>query len=56
MRLGVLTIALLFLLGFAGLTFSTIAKQGLTIGGLVSIFIIVLMLVGIVGALRNPPQ
>ncbi len=56
MRLGILAVALLFLLGFAGLTLATIMKQGLTIGGLVSIFIIVLMLVGIVGALRNPPR
>ena len=56
MRLTILTIAVLFIFGFAGLTISTIATQGLTLGGLVALFIFVLMLVGIVGALRNPPR
>lgn len=55
-RLAILVIAVLFLFGFAGLTISTVAMQGLTIGGVVAVFIIVLMLVGIVGALRNPPR
>jgi hypothetical protein len=56
MRLAILVVAVLFIFGFAGLTLSTISMQGLTVGGVVAVFIIVLMLVGIVGALRNPPQ
>ena len=55
-RLAILVVAVLFIFGFAGLTVSTISTQGLTLGGVVAVFIIVLMLVGIVGALRNPPQ
>ncbi|HXW58871.1 MAG TPA: hypothetical protein VEJ23_05275 [Solirubrobacteraceae bacterium] len=55
-RLVILVIAVLFLFGFAGLTISTIAEEGLTLGGLVAVFVIVLMVVGIVGALRNPPE
>ena len=55
-RLVILVVAFLFIFGFAGLTLSTIVMQGLTVGGLVALFIIVLMLIGIVGALRNPPQ
>ncbi len=56
MRVAILVIAVLFIFGFAGLTISTISTEGLTIGGVVAVFIIVLMLVGIVGALRNPPR
>ena len=56
MRVTILAIAVLFIFGFAGLTISTIATEGLTLGGVVAVFIIVLMLVGIVGALRNPPR
>jgi hypothetical protein len=55
-RLVVLAIAVTFLTGFAALTIATIKQVGLTPGGLVSIFILVLMFVGIVGALRNPPR
>ncbi|HXW58859.1 MAG TPA: hypothetical protein VEJ23_05215 [Solirubrobacteraceae bacterium] len=56
MRTTIFAIAVLFVFGFAGLTISTIAEEGLTLGGLVAVFVIVLMLVGIVGALRNPPR
>jgi hypothetical protein len=55
MRATILVIAVLFIFGFAGLTISTIAEEGLTPGGVLAVFVIVLMLVGIVGALRNPP-
>jgi hypothetical protein len=55
-RLVVLLAALLFLVGFAGLTAGAIAEQGLTAAGVLSILILVLLAVGIIGAIRNPPR
>lgn len=55
-RLLVLATALAFLGGFAFLTFRAMAEQGVTLAGLLSVFILVLLAVGIVGALRNPPK
>jgi hypothetical protein len=56
-RLLVLGAALLFVIGFAYLTFASIVEQhGITLGGLLSILVVVLLAVGIVGALRHPPQ
>lgn len=55
-RLVVLGVALLFIAGLAFLTVAAIVQQGgLTILGIVSIFVLVLLAVGIVGALRHPP-
>ncbi len=55
-RLVVLGVALAFIAGLAFLTVAAIIEQhGVTILGLISIFILVLLAVGIVGALRNPP-
>ncbi len=55
-RLLVLAVAIVFILGFAFLTFSTVSKEGFTLAGAVSIFVVVLLAVGIVGALLNPPR
>jgi hypothetical protein len=55
-RLAVFSVALAFVVGFAFLTISTIAKQGLTPGGVISAFFVVLLAIGIVGALRHPPR
>jgi hypothetical protein len=56
-RIVVLGVALLFIVGFAFLTFTVIVKQGgLTFPSLLSVFIVVLLGIGIVGALRNPPR
>jgi hypothetical protein len=55
-RVAVLAVALAFILGFAFLTISGIAQYGLTGEAVVSVFVLVLMTVGIVGALRNPPR
>jgi hypothetical protein len=52
----VLAAALVFIAGFAFLTYRAFAEQGVTVLGLVSVFILVLLAVGIVGALRNPPR
>jgi hypothetical protein len=54
-RLLVLCTALLFIALFAFLTISVIVREGLSLAGLLSIFILVLFSIGIVGALRNPP-
>jgi hypothetical protein len=56
-RLLVLGAALVFIAGFAFLTTTVIIKQGgITAASLLSILIVVLLAIGIVGALRNPPR
>jgi len=55
-RIVVLLVALLFIVGFAGLTIASIAEQGLTAAGVLSILILVMLSVGIIGAMRNPPR
>jgi hypothetical protein len=55
-RLAVLGAVLVFIAGFAFLTFTAIVKDGVTIDTVLSVFIVVLLTVGIVGALRNPPR
>lgn len=55
-RLLVLGTALAFIAGFAFLTFVAVAEQGVTLAGALSVFILVLLGVGIVGALLHPPQ
>jgi hypothetical protein len=55
-RLVVLGVALMFIAGFAFLTFASVVDRGFTLGSLVSIVILVLLAVGIVGALVNPPR
>ncbi|MHB8533593.1 MAG: hypothetical protein ACYDC2_12820, partial [Solirubrobacteraceae bacterium] len=51
----VLAVALVFIAFFAFLTFAAIFEQGLTAASIISFFILALLTVGIVGALRNPP-
>ncbi len=55
MRTAVLAIALVFIAGFAFLTIAAAAEQGVSAATVLSIFILVLLAVGIVGALRDPP-
>jgi hypothetical protein len=55
-RLLVLIAALVFIAGFAFLTFAAVVEQGFTAASALSIFILLLLAVGIVGALRNPPR
>ena len=55
-RTVVLAVALIFILGFAFLTVSAALNQGITIASLLSAFILLLLFVGIVGALFNPPR
>jgi hypothetical protein len=55
-RLLVLFLALVFIAGFAFLTISVVSQQGLTLPTLLSICVLVLLAVGVVGALLNPPR
>lgn len=55
-RVAVLAVSLAFILGFAFLTIGGIAQYGITAEGALSVFVLVLLTVGIVGALRNPPR
>lgn len=55
-RVAVLALSLAFILGFAFLTIVGIAEHGLTAEAVLSVFVLVLLTVGIVGALRNPPR
>jgi hypothetical protein len=56
-RLIALGCALVFIAGLAFLTVAAAIEQGgITILSLISIFILLLLGIGIVGALRNPPR
>ena len=55
-RTVVLLAALIFIVGFAFLTVSAALEQGITIASVLSAFILVLLFVGVVGALFNPPR
>jgi hypothetical protein len=55
-RILVLALALVFIAGFAFLTFGAIVEQGVTIASVLSFLILMFLVVGIVGALRNPPR
>lgn len=55
-RVAVLAVALAFIVGLAFLTISGIERYGFTFEAVTSVFILVLLTVGIVGALRNPPR
>jgi hypothetical protein len=55
-RTAVLAAVLVFIAGFAFLTLASIVEQGLTIAAVLSILILVLITIGVVGALRNPPR
>jgi hypothetical protein len=55
-RLLVLGAALVFIVGLAFLTIAAIKREGFGAGTVISIFIVVLLAVGVIGALRNPPR
>jgi hypothetical protein len=56
MRIPVLVIALAFIAGLAVLTAIDIARYGVTVLAVVAILVLVLFMIGIVGALREPPK
>jgi len=49
-RLVVLGVALVFIVGFAFLTLVSITEQGFTAGSLLSVFILLLLGIGVIGA------
>jgi len=55
-RLLVLATALVFIAGLAFLTVASVAQQGFSLASLLSVFILVLLAIGIIGALREPPR
>ena len=55
-RVLVLALTLVFVVGFAFLTISAVSQQGFTLLSAVSVFVLVLLGVGILGALLNPPR
>jgi glycerol uptake facilitator-like aquaporin len=56
-RVLILLVAALFIVGFAFLTLSTISAQGgISLGTGISVLVVVLMGIGILGALLNPPR
>jgi hypothetical protein len=55
-RVAVLAVALAFILGFAFLTVAGIQQFGINVQSVLSVIVLVILTVGIVGALRNPPR
>jgi hypothetical protein len=55
MRRAVLAIAVVFIALLAYLTVVNFADHGVTVFGVLSVPILVLLAIGIVGALRHPP-
>ena len=55
-RLLVLGAALVFIAGLAFLTLSAVIEQGFTLASLLSVLIVLMLGIGIIGALRNPPR
>jgi hypothetical protein len=55
-RILVLALVLVFITGFAFLTISAVSQQGFTLASAISVFVLVLLAVGIIGALFNPPR
>jgi hypothetical protein len=55
-RIVVLGIALVFIAGFAFLTVAAAIEQGVTVASGIAAFILLMLAVGIIGALRNPPR
>jgi hypothetical protein len=56
MRIFVLVITLVFIAVLGALTISDFVNNGVTVVGILAVLILVLFGVGIVGALRQPPQ
>ncbi|HWK17244.1 MAG TPA: hypothetical protein VNR66_07305 [Solirubrobacteraceae bacterium] len=56
MRIFVLVVTLVFIGVLGALTISDFVNNGVTVVGILAVLILVLFGVGIVGALRQPPQ
>jgi hypothetical protein len=47
---------MVFIAGFAYLTVVAVSQQGFTLASAISVFVLVLLAVGVLGALFNPPR
>ncbi len=56
MRRAVLLVAVLFIVLMGYLTVVDFARQGVTAVGILAVVILLLLSIGILGALRNPPD
>ena len=56
MRIFVLVVTLVFIAVLGALTISDFVNNGVTVVGILAVLILVLFGLGIVGALRQPPQ
>jgi uncharacterized membrane protein YtjA (UPF0391 family) len=55
MRSAFLLVALIFCLGFGGMTAAVAAESGVDIFTVASVLIVVMLMLAVLGALRNPP-
>jgi hypothetical protein len=55
-RTVVMAAAVLFIFGFGVLTIHAVAEQGVSLASVVSLFILILLGVGVIGAARHPPR
>ena len=55
-RLAIFAVSLVFIAGFAFLTFASVVESGFSVLTVLAVFILFLLTVGVVGALRNPPR
>jgi hypothetical protein len=55
MRSAFLLVALIFCVGFGGMTAAVAAESGLDILTAISFLIVVMLMLAVLGALRNPP-
>jgi len=56
MRDAVLLVGLLFCVAFAGMTATVAAQDGLDVLTVTSFLIVLMIMLGIYGALKNPPR
>jgi hypothetical protein len=55
-RNAILLVALAFCLLFGGVTASVAARSGLDVFTLISFLIVIMIMLAVLGALRNPPR
>jgi hypothetical protein len=56
LRLALLAVAAVFCLAFGAMTLTVIGDSGLDILTITSLAIVALILIGLYGAIRNPPE
>ena len=56
MRIVVFALALVFIVGMAVLTVLDISRNGITGLGVVGVFVVIVVGVGVIGALTEPPR